>query len=61
MAAIIAAVVSFLSYRLSKQKTKHDEAMDLYDKVSADNDRLRKENDDLRKRIEELKNAKMDQ
>ena len=58
LAGIVSAFVAFFTYRESKRKTKHDEAMDLYDKVNADNERLRKENDQLRQELEDLKNGK---
>lgn len=49
LASIIAGIVTYLSFRESKRKTKHDELHDLYDEVKADNDRLRRENERLRK------------
>lgn len=49
LASIIAGVVTYLSFRESKRKTRHDELHDLYDEVKADNDRLRRENERIRK------------
>lgn len=59
LATIIAAVVSYLSFRESKRKTKHDELSDLYDKVSEDNARLREENEKLMDEIIKLKEGKI--
>lgn len=52
LASIIAAVVTYLSFRESKRKTRHDELHDLYDEIKADNNRLRKENDKLKKELD---------
>ena len=49
LASIIAGIVTYLSFRESKRKTRHDELHDLYDEVKADNDRLRCENERIRK------------
>lgn len=49
LASIIAGIVTYLSFRESKRKTRHDELHDLYDEVKADNDRLRRENERIRK------------
>lgn len=65
IAGILSAVVAYLSLRESQRKTKHDETMDLLDKVNKDNDRLRQENSQLRKenthlneKLEALQHAK---
>jgi hypothetical protein len=65
IAGIISAMVAYLSLRESQRKTKHDEAMDLLDRVNKDNDRLREENEELKKKnlqltreLEELRYAK---
>nr|DAM18073.1 MAG TPA: hypothetical protein [Caudoviricetes sp.] len=54
-----------MTYREGKRKNKHDEAMDLLDRVNKDNDRLRDENEELKKKnlqltreMEELRHAK---
>lgn len=49
LASIIAGIVTYLSFRESKRKTRHDELHDLYDEVKTDNDRLRRENERIRK------------
>lgn len=49
LASIIAGVVTYLAFKESKRKTRHDELHDLYDEVKADNDRLRRENERIRK------------
>ncbi len=43
IAGILSAMVAYLGLRESRRKTKHDEAMDLLDRVNKDNDRLREE------------------
>ena len=48
LAGIIAAIVSVMSYRESKRKTRHDEIQDMYDRSEKDNERLRAEVDRLR-------------
>lgn len=65
IAGIISATVAYLSLREGRRKTKHDEAMDLLDRVNKDNDRLREENEELKKKnlqlsreLEELRYAK---
>ena len=65
IAGIISALVAYLSLRESRRKTKHDEAMDLLDRVNKDNDRLREENEELKNKslqltreLEELRHAK---
>jgi len=65
IAGILSALVAYLSLRESRRKTKHDEAMDLLDRVNKDNDRLREENEELEKKnlqlarkLEELRHAK---
>ena len=45
LASIIAGAVTYLAFKESKRKTRHDELHDLYDEVKADNDRLRRENE----------------
>ncbi|MBM6408663.1 hypothetical protein [Lacticaseibacillus rhamnosus] len=62
---IVSTAVAFLTYREGKRKNKHDEAMDLLDRVNKDNDRLREENEELKKEnlqltreLEELRHAK---
>ena len=55
IAGILSALVAYLSLRESRRKTKHDEAMDLLDRVNKDNDRLRQENSQLRKENTQLK------
>lgn len=52
--AVMAVFVSYLSYRETKRKTRHDELSDLYDKVYKDNERLRKENERLNKQNDKL-------
>ncbi|MHA3065666.1 hypothetical protein [Lacticaseibacillus saniviri] len=56
LAGIVTAFVGLLTFGESKRKSKHDELMDLYDKVNEDNDRLRKENESLKKQLEEKEN-----
>ncbi|MDK8385013.1 hypothetical protein QP862_06870 [Lacticaseibacillus rhamnosus] len=65
LAGIASAVIAFMTYREGKRKNKHDEAMDLLDRVNKDNDRLREENEELKKKnlqltreLEELRYAK---
>ncbi|WP_350345783.1 hypothetical protein ABR328_11255 [Lacticaseibacillus paracasei] len=65
IAGIVSTAVAFLTYREGKRKNKHDEAMDLLDRVNKDNDRLREENEELKKKnlqltreLEELRHAK---
>ncbi|RNE32905.1 hypothetical protein FAM6165_00324 [Lacticaseibacillus paracasei] len=65
IAGILSVLVAYLSLRESRRKTKHDEAMDLLDRVNKDNDRLREENEELKKKsllltreLEELRHAK---
>ncbi|WP_445622570.1 hypothetical protein [Lacticaseibacillus paracasei] len=65
IAGILSAMVAYLGLRESRRKTKHDEAMDLLDRVNKDNDRLREENEELKKtnlqltrELEELRYAK---
>lgn len=48
LSALLAVVVSFLSYKESRHKTRHDELQDAYNRIEHDNDRLRMENDRLR-------------
>ncbi|WP_288551179.1 hypothetical protein [uncultured Lacticaseibacillus sp.] len=65
IATIVPMLIAYLTYRESKRKNKHDEAMDLLDRVNKDNDRLREENEELKKKnlqlarkLEELRHAK---
>lgn len=65
IAGIASALIAFMTYREGKRKNKHDEAMDLLDRVNKDNDRLREENEELKKKnlqltreLEELRYAK---
>ncbi|MBU6046322.1 hypothetical protein KQ232_01365 [Lacticaseibacillus paracasei] len=65
IAGILSALVAYLSLRESRRKSKHDEAMDLLDRVNKDNGRLREENEELNKKnlqltrkLEELRHAK---
>lgn len=54
LSTFLAVVVSYLSYRETKRKTRHDELSDLYDKVVDDNKRLRRDNMRLTKENQEL-------
>lgn len=65
IATIVSTLVAYLTYHEGKRKNRHDEAMDLLDRVNKDNDRLREENEDLKKKnlqltkeMEELRYAK---
>ena len=65
IATIVPTLIAYLTYREGKRKNKHDEAMDLLDRVNKDNDRLRQENEELKKKnlqltreLEELRHAK---
>lgn len=55
LAGIVGSLVGYLTFKESKRKTKHDELLELYDKVEKDNDRLRRENNKLRKELENKK------
>ena len=55
IAGILSVLVAYLSLRESRRKTKHDEMMDLLDRVNKDNDRLREEYSELRKENTQLK------
>ncbi|WBM89856.1 hypothetical protein RWA14_08955 [Lacticaseibacillus rhamnosus] len=62
---IVSTLIAYLTYREGKRKNKHDEAMDLLDRVNQDNDRLREENEEFKKKnlqltrkLEELRHAK---
>lgn len=65
IATIVPTIIAYLTYRESKRKNKHDEVMDLMDRVNQDNDRLREENEELKNKnlqltreLEELRHAK---
>lgn len=57
IAVLFTAGVTYLTYHESKRHTKHDEMLDIYDRIKQENDELRKqnaalqaENDKLRKK-----------
>ncbi|RXS50689.1 hypothetical protein ETB91_15165 [Lacticaseibacillus rhamnosus] len=65
IAPIVSTLIAYLTYREGKRKNKHDESMDLLDRVNKDNDRLREENEELKNKnmqltreLEELRHAK---
>lgn len=58
IAGIVAAVVSYLGYKESIRKTRHDELHDLYIEVKAESDKLKEENEQLRKELEHDGNSK---
>lgn len=51
IAVLFTAGVTYLTYHESKRHTKHDELLDLYDRIKQENDDLRAENAELRKEL----------